>query len=75
MGSEAGSIRIGSEPGAGKDEGADGSGWVVWANIFTGSSGWDGFDGTVDPEAGYYFSCDLNAPDDASSRNAPKRRT
>lgn len=41
-------------------------GWVVWSNIFTGSSGWDGFDGTVDPDAGYYFSCDLNAPDDAS---------
>ncbi len=40
--------------------------WVVWSNIFTGSSGWDGFDGTVDPEAGYSFSCDLNAPDDAT---------
>lgn len=40
--------------------------WVVWSNIFTGSSGWEGFDGTVDPSAGYYFSCDLNAPDDTT---------
>ena len=42
-------------------------GWQVWANIFTGSSGWDGFDGTVDPDAGYYFSCDLNAAEDGTA--------
>jgi hypothetical protein len=42
-------------------------GWLVWSNIFTGTSGWDDFDGTVDPNAGYYFSCDLNAPDEASA--------
>ena len=40
--------------------------WVVWSNIFGGSSGWDGFDGTVDPDAGYYFSCDLHAADDTT---------
>ncbi len=42
-------------------------GWQVWANIFTGSSGWRDFDGTVDPAAGYYFSCDLNAPEDGTA--------
>ena len=41
-------------------------GWLVWSNIFTGTSGWKTFDGTVDPDAGYAFSCDLHAPDDVS---------
>jgi hypothetical protein len=37
-------------------------GWQVWSNLFGGSAGWQAFDGTVDPDGSYYFSCELVAP-------------
>ena len=40
-------------------------GWEIWANMYRTSSGWSDWDGTYNPKAGYYFSCDLDAGDDS----------